>query len=91
MDRPGREISVAVREGLEQLGREAVRQIVEHVLARRDVDLYVAPLLGWNFGKPTLQKRFASGDDLNDGGMSVLEVALDPSDQGRRLHRGDQV
>jgi len=70
IDRPRGEIALAVREGLEELGRETVRQIVEYVLARRDVDLDVAPLLGRDVGQPALQQGLAGGDDLYDGSMA---------------------
>ncbi len=91
IDRPRGEVAVAIGEGLEELCREAVRQVVEHVLARRDIDLDVAPFLGRDVGKPPLHQRLAGGDDLDDGGMAGIEVALDRRDQRRRLHRGDQV
>ena len=91
IDGPGREVALAVGERLEQLGREAVRQIVENVFARRDVDLHVAPFLGRDLGQAPLHQRLAGGDDLDDGGMAGLEIALDRGDQRRGLHRGDEV
>ena len=91
IDRPRGEIALAVGEGLVELGREAVRQIVEHVLARRDVDLDVAPFLGRNLGEAALHQRLAGRDDLDDGGMAGVEIALDRRDQRRRLHRRDQM
>ena len=77
VDRPRGQVAVAVGEGLEELRREAVRQIVEDILARRDVDLNVAPFLGRDLGKPPLHQRLAGRDDLHDGGMAGLEIALD--------------
>ncbi len=91
IDRPRGQVALAIGERLEELRREAVRQVVEHVLARRDVDLHVAPFLGRDVGKATLHQRLAGGDDLDDGGMAGLQIALDRPDQRRRLHRGDQV
>ena len=91
VDGPGREVALAVGERLEQLGREAVRQVVENVFARRDVDLHVAPFLGRNLGQAPLHQRLAGGDDLDDGGMAGFEIALDRGDQRRGLHRGDEV
>ena len=91
IDRPGREVALAVGEGLEELGREAVREIIEHVFARRDVDLDVAPFLGRDLGEAALHQRLAGRDDLDDGGMAGLEIALDRADQRRRLHRGDEM
>ncbi len=82
---------MAVGERLEELGRKAVRQIIEHIFARRDVDLHIAPLLGRNVGEPAFHQRFAGRDDLDDSGMAGVEVALDRLDQRRGLHRGDQV
>ena len=34
-------------------------EIVEHILARGDVDLDVSPFLGWDFGEPPLHQRLA--------------------------------
>ena len=68
-----------------------MRQIVEHIFARRDVDLHIAPLLGRNVGEPAFHQCFAGGDDLNDSGVAGVEIALDRFDQRRGLHRGDQV
>src|SRR5260370_13858509 len=45
---PRGEITVAVGERLEQLGRKAVRQVVENVFAWRDVDLDIAPFFRRN-------------------------------------------
>ena len=70
IDRPRREIALAVGEGLVELGREGVREIVEHVFARRDVDLDVAPFLGRDLGEAALHQRLAGRDDLDDGGMA---------------------
>ena len=91
VDRPGREIALAVGEGLVELGRKAVRQVVEDVFARRDVDLDVAPFLGRDLGEAALHQRLAGGDDLDDGGMAGLEIALDRGDQRRGLHRRDEM
>ena len=91
IDRPRGEIALAVGEGLVELGREAVRQIIQHVLARSDVDLNVAPFLGRNLGKAALHQRLAGRDDLDHRGMASRQIALDGGDQRRRLHRRDQM
>ena len=91
VDGPGREIALAVGERLEELGREAVREIIENVFARRDVDLHVAPFLGRDLGEAPLHQRLAGRDDLDDGSVAGFEIALDRGDQRRGLHRGDEV
>ena len=91
IDRPGRQIALAVGEGLEELGRKGVQQVVEDVFARRDVDRDVAPFLARDFGKTAFHQRLAGRDDLDDRGMAGGMAALDRADQGRRLHRRDQV
>jgi hypothetical protein len=68
-----------------------VRQIIQNVLARRYVDLDIAPLLGGDFGKPAFHQCFACRDDLDYGGVAGGEIAIDRFDQRRRFHRGDQV
>ena len=91
IDRPRGEIAFRVGEGLVELHRKGMGEVVENVFARRDVDLHVAPFLGRDLGKPALHQRFAGGDDLDDGGMARLQIALDRADQRGRLHRGDEV
>ena len=66
-------------------------EIVEDVLARRDIDLDVIPFLGRNLGEPALHQRFAGRDELDDGGVVGLEIALDRADQRRRFHAGQQM
>ena len=68
-----------------------MRQIIQHVFARRDVDADVAPFLGRYFGEATLHQRLAGGYDLDDRGMAFGNIALDRADQRRRLHAGEQV
>ena len=68
-----------------------MREIIEDVFARRDVDLDVAPFLGRDLGEPPFHQRLAGRDDLDDGGMAGFKIALDGSDQRRRLHRRDEV
>ena len=58
-DRPGREIAVAVSEGLIELHREGIGEVIQHVLARRDVHAHVIPFFRWNFGEPPLHQRLA--------------------------------
>jgi len=52
-------------------------EIVENILARRDVDLDVGPILGRNLREPSLHQRLASRDELDNGGVASLEIALD--------------
>src|SRR5579875_3300521 len=66
-------------------------EIVEDVFARRDVDADVVPFLGRQLREAPLHQGLARRDDLDDGGMALLEIALDRADQGRRLHAGEQV
>ena len=89
--RPGTEVALRIGEGLIELDREGMSEIVEHIFARGDVDLDVAPVLGRDLGEPALHQRLARGDDLDDGGVAGVEIALDRADQRRRLHRGQQV
>jgi hypothetical protein len=81
IDGPRGEIALAVGERLIELGREAVRQIIQHVLARSDVDLNVAPFLGRNLGKAALHQRLAGRNDLDHRGMARSKIALDGGDQ----------
>src|SRR3546814_16487699 len=83
--RPGRQFALAVGERLVKLHREGVGEIVEDIFARSDVDLHVAPILGRDLGQAALHQRLAGGDDLDDGGVAVLEIALDRKDSRRRL------
>ncbi len=89
--RPRGQVALGVGERLVQLHRESVGEVVEHVLARGDVDLHVAPLLGRDGGDAPLGQRLAGRDHLHHAGVPGGEVRLDRADQRRRLHRGDQV
>ena len=90
-DRPRGEVALAVGERLVELHREGVREVVENIFARRDVDLDVVPVLGRDLGQPALHERLAGRDDLDDGGVAGLEIALDRAGQRGRLHRGEQM
>ena len=68
-----------------------MRQIIQNVLARRDIDLHIAPFLCGDFRKAALHQRLAGRYDLDNGGMAVGQIAINGFDQRRRLHRGDQV
>ena len=91
IDRTRRQVAFAIGKRLVELGREAVRQIVQHIFARRNVDLDVAPFLGRDFGKPAFHQCLAGRDDLDHGGMAVPQIALDGRDQRWRLHRRDEM
>src|SRR5882672_6573338 len=91
VDGPRTEIALGIRERLVELHREGMGEIVEHVLARGDVDLDVAPILGLNLREPTLHESLAGRDDLDHGGVARAEIVLDRADQRGRLHRGQEV
>ena len=90
-DRPRHDIAVVVGEGLLQLHGEGVRQEIQHVLSRRQVDGEVVPFGGGDLGDAALHQRLAGGDELDDGGSPLLHVRLDGADQRGALHRGQQV
>ncbi len=81
IDRTRRQVTFAIGKRLVELGREAVRQIVQHIFPRRNVDLDVAPFLCRDFGKATLHQRLTGRNDLDHGGMAVSQIALDGRDQ----------
>ena len=90
-DGPRHDIAVVVGEGLLQLHREGVRQEIQHVLARREVDGEVVPFGRGNLGDAALHQRLAGGDQLHHGGAALLHVRLDGADQRGALHRGQEV
>ena len=59
VDGPGTEIALGIRERLVELDREGMSEIVEHILARGDIDLDVAPVLGRDYGEPPLHQGLA--------------------------------
>ncbi len=89
--RTGGEIALLVGERLVELCREGMREIIEDVLARRDVNGDVAPFLGRNLGETPFHQRLASRDDLDNCGVSRCEIAVDRRGQRGRLHRRDQM
>ena len=78
-DGPREEISFPVGEGLVELDRKGMREIVEDVFARREIDLDVVPVFGRNLGKAALHQRFAGRDDLDDAAW--------PSPRSRSMRR----
>ena len=50
------EVALVVGEELEELGRERVAQIVENVLARRDVDRKIGPFRGRDLGEAAVEQ-----------------------------------
>src|SRR3546814_12527023 len=84
--RPGRQFALAVGERLVKLHRDGVGEIVEDIFARSDVDLHVAPILGRDLGQAAPHQRLAGGDPLADGGVAVLGIPLDRTDQRQTHH-----
>src|SRR6266704_3297776 len=91
IDGSGTEVALGIGEGLVELDREGMGEIVEYVLARGNVDLHIAPVLGRNLREPALHESLAGRDDLDHGGVAGVEIALDRADQRGRLHRGQQM
>ena len=85
--RPRENVALVVAVELEQLGRERVAQIVEHVFPRRDVDREIGPFRGRDLGEAAVEQGFVGRDDLQDAGVALLEIARDRGDQGRAFHR----
>ena len=90
-DRPRREIALGVGEGLIELHREGMGEVIQQVLARRDVHAHVVPFRRWDFGKPAFHQRLAGRHDLDHSGMALGQIPFDRADQGRRLHAGEQM
>ena len=91
VSRAREEVAFVVAVELEQLGRERVAQIVEHVFPRRDVDREIAPFRGRDIGEAAVEQGLVGRDDLQDRGMAVVEIARDRGDQGRAFHRRQQM
>ena len=79
IDGPGGEIALGVGERLVELHGEGMGEVVEHVLAGRDVDLDVVPVLGRDLREPALHQRFAGRDEL--------ETAAWPTSRSRSIER----
>jgi len=91
INRPRRQIALAVRERLVELHREGMGEIVEDIFPRRDVDAHVVPFLGRDFCQAPFHQGFAGRHDLDDGGVPVDQVLLDGADQRRGLHAGQEM
>ena len=89
--RARQQVALVVGVELEQLGRERVAQIVEHVLARRDVDREIRPFRGRDLGEAAVEQGLVGRDDLQDRGVTLLEIARDRGDQRRAFHRRQQM
>ena len=93
VDHDGTRENVAFLVGIAfvKLRREALGEIVQDVLARRDVDREIAPFFNRDFGEAALHQAFAGRDELHDGGVAALEIGGDRPQQRRRFHRRDEV
>ena len=69
--RPRRQIALAVGEGLVELHREGVGEIIQNILARSDVYPDVVPFLRRDLRETALHQGFAGRHDLDHGGMAV--------------------
>ena len=88
---PRLKVAVLVGIDLEELCREGMGEIVENIFARGDVAGKIAPFRCGDFRKAALHQGFAGRDDLDDGGMAGLQIALDRRDEAWDLHRRDQM
>ena len=84
-------VAFVVAVELEELGRKRVAQIVEDVLARRDVDRQIGPFRSRDLGEAAVEQGFVGRDHLQDDGVALVEIARDRGDQGRAFHRRQQV
>ena len=71
VDRPRRQIALAVGERLVKLHREGMGEVVENIFARRDVDTHVVPFLGRDLGQAPFHQSFAGRDYLDDSGVAA--------------------
>ena len=85
------QVPLLVGEGLVELDGEGVREEVEHVLARGEIDGEVVPLRGRNFRDAPFGQRLAGRDELHHRRAPRFEVGLDGADEGRALHAGEQM
>ena len=85
------EVPLIVAVELKQLGRERVAEIVEDVLARRDVDRKIDPFRGRDLGEAAIEQRLVGRNHLQHDGVTLLEIARDRGDQGRAFHRRQQM
>jgi hypothetical protein len=85
------EVAFVVGEELAELRREGVAQIVENILARRDVDREVAPFRRGDLREAPVKQRLIGRDDLQHDGVALIEIVLDRGDEGWALHRREQV
>ena len=85
------QVAVLVGVGLVELGRKAVREIVENVLPGCHVHGEIAPFAGRDLREAALHQRLGGRDQLHDGGAAFGEIGLDRADQRRALHGRDEV
>ena len=68
-----------------------MREIVENIFPRGNVDTHIAPFFSRNFCQTPFHQRFTRGYDLHHGGMPGVKIALDQPDQGRCFHGGEEM
>lgn len=91
MDETAAHVAVGVGVGLVEVGGEGVFEVAEDVFPGREVDGEVVPFAGGDLGDAPIEEGFAGGDDLDHGGVAVVEVALDALEQGGAFHAVEQM
>ena len=71
--------------------REGVGQIFQARLPRRQVDGDVVPFRDGDIGDAPVQQSLAGGDQLDDAGMTGLEIGLHGPDQRGAFHGGQEM
>jgi hypothetical protein len=65
-----------------ELGREAVKEVVQNIFTRRDVHLNVVPFTRIDLGQAARQQRFPGRNDLHHGGMAIGKALFDRQRSG---------
>ena len=82
---PRHEIALVVGERLLQLHRECVRQIFQARLPRCQVDGDGVPFRDRDIGDAPVQQSLAGGDQLDDAGMTCLEIGFHRTGSARGI------
>ena len=89
--RARQDVAFLVAVEIEELRRERMAQVIEHIFARCNLDREIGPLRRRDLGEAAVEQGLVGRDDLQDTGVTLLEIARDGGDQGRAFHRRQQM
>ena len=79
--------AVFIAEDLHQPDRETLGKVIDHILARRQIDLERLAFVGRQVGQPPVKHGLGGRNQLDDNGVAVLKCPFHRREQAGQFHR----